>query len=116
MTTATIGELVDRHGFDVLEHLDKDVTVPVVDGLQVQGDLAIIPIAGTTPRGKPVNPDDAAVVPGEAGAGEVGAAQPGAVLTGAPGRARLTGNAARLQSRHRGAVEPLPQLVTIRRI
>ena len=43
MSTATLGQLIDEHGVDVLEHLDRDVTVPVNDGLQFQGDLAVIP-------------------------------------------------------------------------
>jgi hypothetical protein len=45
-STATIGQLVAAHGFDVLDHLDRDVTVPVLDGLQVQGDLIIVPVEG----------------------------------------------------------------------
>jgi hypothetical protein len=43
MGTATLGELIGRHGVDVLEHLDRQVEVPVLDGLQFQGDLAVIP-------------------------------------------------------------------------
>lgn len=43
MTTATLGQLIDRHGVDVLDHLDRQVEVPVFDGLQFQGDLAVIP-------------------------------------------------------------------------
>jgi hypothetical protein len=43
--TVTIAELVDAHGFDILEHLDREVTVPVLDGVQFQGDLGIIPAA-----------------------------------------------------------------------
>lgn len=42
-STATIGQLIDQHGFDVLDHLDKSAEVPVIDGLQVQGDLIIVP-------------------------------------------------------------------------
>lgn len=42
-STATLGQLIDTHGVDVLEHLDRDFTVPVSDGLQFQGDLAVIP-------------------------------------------------------------------------
>lgn len=43
--TATLGQLIDRHGVDVLEHLDREANVPVLDGLQFQGDLAVIPAA-----------------------------------------------------------------------
>lgn len=44
-STATLGQLIDRHGVDVLDHLDRQLEVPVLDGLQFQGDLAIIPAA-----------------------------------------------------------------------
>jgi len=43
MTTATLGQLIERHGFDVLDHLDRDLEIPVHAGLQAQGDLFIIP-------------------------------------------------------------------------
>ena len=43
MTTATLGQLIDKHGFDVLDHLDRDLEIPVHAGLQAQGDLFIIP-------------------------------------------------------------------------
>jgi hypothetical protein len=43
MTTATLGELIEKHGFDVLDHLDRDLEIPVHAGLQAQGDLFIIP-------------------------------------------------------------------------
>lgn len=43
MSTATLGQLIDRHGVDVLEHLDRQLEVPVNDGLQFQGDLAVVP-------------------------------------------------------------------------
>ena len=38
-------ELLDRTGLDVLDHLERQLVVPVVDGLQAQGDLLIIPLA-----------------------------------------------------------------------
>ncbi|MDX3190891.1 hypothetical protein PV458_20980 [Streptomyces sp. MN03-5084-2B] len=38
-------ELLDRTGLDVLDHLDRQVTVPVLDGLQAQGDLIVLPLA-----------------------------------------------------------------------
>ena len=44
-----LAELLDRTGLDVLAHLDRQVDVPVIDGLQAQGDLIVIPsaMAGT---------------------------------------------------------------------
>lgn len=38
-----LADLIDRHGVDVLEHLDRQVSVPTLDGLQFQGDVAVIP-------------------------------------------------------------------------
>jgi len=43
MTTATLGQLIEKYGFDVLDHLDRDLEIPVHGGLQAQGDLFIIP-------------------------------------------------------------------------
>ncbi|MEV7092081.1 hypothetical protein AB0M80_04495 [Amycolatopsis sp. NPDC051045] len=47
-----LAELLDRTGLDVLDHLDRQVTVPVIDGLQAQGDLIVLPLAllGTVPE------------------------------------------------------------------
>jgi hypothetical protein len=51
-STLTIAEAETRLGVDVLDHLDRDALVPVCDGLQFQGDVAVIPavMAGHTVR------------------------------------------------------------------
>ena len=49
---ATIAQLVDNHGFDVLEHLDREAEIPVLAGLQLQGDLAVIPSAAPGPAAR----------------------------------------------------------------
>jgi hypothetical protein len=41
----TLADLTTRTGLDVLAHLERQVTIPVVDGLQAQGDLIVIPLA-----------------------------------------------------------------------
>jgi len=49
-----LAELLDRTGLDVLGHLDRQVAVPVIDGLQAQGDLLVVPEAmadGVTAQG-----------------------------------------------------------------
>jgi len=52
MTTTTLGELTSKHGFDVLEHLEAEASVPVHKGLQAQGDLFIVPVSsGDYPAG-----------------------------------------------------------------
>jgi hypothetical protein len=64
MTTATLGELIEKHGFDVLDHLDRDLEIPVHAGLQAQGDLFIIP-ADPSPgshQGTVVPPDGIAMI------------------------------------------------------
>jgi hypothetical protein len=43
--TLTLADLTARTGLDVLDHLEREVTIPVVAGLQAQGDLIVIPIA-----------------------------------------------------------------------
>lgn len=40
----TLGKLAEATGFEVLEHLEAEAQVPVLDGLQAQGDLFIVPI------------------------------------------------------------------------
>jgi hypothetical protein len=46
MTTAlTLADLTSRTGLDVLDHLERETTIPVSDGLQAQGDLIVIPAA-----------------------------------------------------------------------
>ncbi|MEV6068107.1 hypothetical protein AB0L82_16270 [Nocardia sp. NPDC052001] len=42
--TITLAELTSRTGVDVLDHLETQVAVPAVAGLQAQGDLLVIPI------------------------------------------------------------------------
>jgi hypothetical protein len=44
MTSATLGQLIDKYGFDVHDHLDRDLEIPVHAGLQAQGDLFIIAV------------------------------------------------------------------------
>lgn len=62
-TTAT---LIDIHGIDVDEHLARDITVPVLTGLQRQGDIIVIPDPDAT-ASTPVPAGGTPVVRGEAG-------------------------------------------------
>lgn len=41
----TLADLTRRSGLDVLDHLEREVAIPVVDGLQAQGDLIVVPYA-----------------------------------------------------------------------
>lgn len=41
----TLADLTARTGLDVLAHLEREVTIPVVAGLQAQGDLIVVPLA-----------------------------------------------------------------------
>ena len=45
-----LAELLDRSGMDALDHLERQLTIPIIDGLQAQGDLIVIPLALTTAR------------------------------------------------------------------
>ena len=40
-----LAQLIERHGIDVLDHLDRQVAIPIVSGLQRQGDVLVIPAA-----------------------------------------------------------------------
>ena len=39
----TLSDLTSLSGLEVLEHLDRQVAVPITAGLQAQGDLIVIP-------------------------------------------------------------------------
>ncbi|WP_194909201.1 hypothetical protein [Catenulispora rubra] len=39
----TLGEAIEVHGIDVDEHLDRQMTIPVLTGLQAQGDVMVVP-------------------------------------------------------------------------
>jgi hypothetical protein len=41
--TVTLAELTGRTGREVLDHLARDIEIPVIAGLQAQGDLIVIP-------------------------------------------------------------------------
>ncbi|MEV0589833.1 hypothetical protein [Nonomuraea cavernae] len=43
--TVTLASLSQQTGLAVLDHLERSVRIPVVDGLQAQGDLIVIPYA-----------------------------------------------------------------------
>lgn len=81
MTTATLGQLIEKHGFDVLDHLDRDLEIPVHAGLQAQGDLFIIPADPDrgSRQGVAVPPDGIAVIEAVGGGHEhrLFAGQPG---------------------------------------
>lgn len=44
----TLATLIDTHGVDVLDHLDRQASVPVLTGMQRQGDVLVIPNAVKT--------------------------------------------------------------------
>ena len=43
----TLAEVTAATGFEVLEHLEAEADVPVLDGLQAQGDLFVVPREGS---------------------------------------------------------------------
>jgi len=67
-----LSALIDRHGVDVLDHLDREALVPVVAGLQAQGDIIVVPaVMANRPTALAKTPVPAAgypVVRGEVGA------------------------------------------------
>jgi hypothetical protein len=65
-TTTTLGEAIARHGIDVEEHLDREVLVPVLAGVQAQGDVLVVP-RRRKPAATAVPRDGVAVVRGEFG-------------------------------------------------
>jgi hypothetical protein len=43
--TVTLASLSQQTGLAVLDHLEQSVSIPVVDGLQAQGDLIVVPFS-----------------------------------------------------------------------
>jgi hypothetical protein len=71
--TLELAELLDRTGLSVLDHLERQAAVPVIDGLQAQGDLIVIPfsLVGTITiaaiRWRDVPPEGVELIRGVAG-------------------------------------------------
>lgn len=80
----TLAEITAAHGFEVLEHLEAEAQVPVLGGLQAQGDLLIIPLADVSPLTGDVRPVPAA---GIAVIEAVGSGHEHRLFAGAPGTA-----------------------------
>jgi len=52
--TATLNQLINRYSIDTetLEYMDREISIPVLDQPQIQGDVSILPVttkAATTP-------------------------------------------------------------------
>lgn len=64
-----LDELITRHDIDVLDHLDREASVPVLTGMQRQGDVLVLPAAMDTnlEATKPVPAAGVPVVRGENG-------------------------------------------------
>lgn len=66
--TPTYGNILTRHDIDIPAHLEADLEIPVLTGLQVQGDVAVIPRRkGRTATPITVPAEGVPVVRGEAG-------------------------------------------------
>lgn len=80
----TLADVTRATGFEVLEHLEAEAEVPVLGGLQAQGDLFIVPVAtqldaGRTPA--PVPAEGIAVI------AAVGGGHEHRLFAGVPGTA-----------------------------
>lgn len=65
--TTTYGALLGAHDIEVPAHLEEQAEIPVLTGLQIQGDVAIVPTRPSAKQGRPVPPTGVAVVRGESG-------------------------------------------------
>jgi hypothetical protein len=82
----TLAEITSAHGFAVLEHLEAEAEVPVLGGLQAQGDLFIIPRPGRAATAAP-KPVPAGGIPVIAA---VGGGHEHRLFAGIPGTATFT--------------------------
>lgn len=67
MSAMTLTQAITRYGVDVLEHLDREAAVPVLAGIQFQGDVAVIPVDPVIACTTEVPAAGIAVVRGESG-------------------------------------------------
>ena len=75
MDVMTLSTLSDLSGLAVLDHLDRSVSIPVIDGLQAQGDLIVVPhrllagavTTGPWTRSQPVSMDGVELLRSAAG-------------------------------------------------
>lgn len=70
MSNMTLADAETAFGVLVDEHHDRDLDIPVLTGLQFQGDVAVVPADGWLPntqKAAPVPPAGIAVVRGENG-------------------------------------------------
>ena len=63
---STLSTLIDRHGVDVHAHLDRELAIPVLAGLQRQGDVIVVPTAAGPQAVTQVPREGVPVVRGEA--------------------------------------------------
>lgn len=63
----TLGALIERHDVEVHEHLDRDELVPVLTGLQAQGDVIVVPTRPSAKPGDIIPAEGVPVVRGESG-------------------------------------------------
>ena len=63
----TLTTLARRHNVELNEHLIADAEVPVLTGVQRQGDVLVVPTRKGAETGSPVPPEGVAVVRGENG-------------------------------------------------
>lgn len=64
--TVTYADALSAHQIHVPDHLIAQAEVPVLTGLQLQGDLAIVPARPSARKGQPVPASGIQVVRGEA--------------------------------------------------
>lgn len=83
----TLAEVTRATGFEVLEHLEAEAAVPVIAGLQAQGDLIIVPL----PAGKKSARQDPVPAEGVAVIAAVGAGHEHRLFAGKPGTAFFAG-------------------------
>jgi hypothetical protein len=67
VTATTYDDVLSAHGVTIPAHLEAQAAIPVLTGLQVQGDVAIVPSRPSMRQGTPVPAGGIAVVRGESG-------------------------------------------------
>lgn len=63
---STFGDLMTSHGVEIPAHLIEDAEIPVLSGVQRQGDLIVVPTRPSAKKGMLIPAEGVSVIRGEA--------------------------------------------------
>ena len=65
--TMTYGDVLGQHGVLIPDHLEAQAEIPVISGLQAQGDVMVVPTRPSAKRGELVPAEGVTLITGDGG-------------------------------------------------